>query len=100
MANGNGDVLRQWWPMIAAAFLVAVSWGTMQSQVNTLAEEVTEVKKIEADQQRQDVTERLKVRSLEERQKSIQDDVEEIKQEQKEQGKKLDKILEKLNESD
>ena len=80
---------------------IVIDFGTsLPGSTRALAEEVAEVKDAATAAQDRDINERLKVRTLEERQKSIQDDVEEIKQEQKEQSKKLDKILEKLTVSE
>lgn len=98
MANGNGDILRAWWPILIVAAGGLVSWGTLQSQVSEVKKDVTKIEAEQAEDTRENVTERLKVRSLEERQQTIQRDVAEIKEEQKEQSKKLDAILEKLSE--
>lgn len=98
MANGNGDTLRAWWPILVVVAAGFISWGTLQTQVTALADDVEKIEKDQSEDTRQSVTERLKVRSLEERQQTIQRDVEQIKEVQKEQSKKLDAILEKLNE--
>lgn len=98
MANGNGLTFREWVPTLALIIPVAVAWGIMQASVTSLAEDVKKIEKEQTEDTRETVSERLKVRTLEERQQTIQRDVSEIKEEQKEQSKKLDAILEKLNE--
>ena len=100
MANGNGEMVKQWWPMILFFLGLAVTWGSSQSQLQALAEDVAEIKADDNTAHAESRRDQLKVKALETRQEAILQDVQEIKESQKEQSKKLDRIIQKLNESD
>ena len=104
MGNGDTDVstetVRRWLPTLVVAFGLAVSWGTMQTQLDVLADEVKELNdENDVHNQRERGVDR-EVAALKANQEAIKEDVGEIKERQKEQDKKLDKILEELREQD
>lgn len=99
MANGNGEMVKQWWPMILFFLGLAVTWGSSQSQLQALADDVAEIKKEAGADHSASNRDRVKVKALETRQEAILQDVQEIKESQKDQSRKLDRIIEKLNES-
>lgn len=79
---------------------IAVGWGSMHAKVDALAEEIDHVKSDQISGDKDNVTDRLKVKEVATRQEAILQDVAEVKQQLKEQDKKLDKIIEKLSERD
>jgi len=88
MANGRG--IMYYWPVIFLAVTTLVSGGGLLTQVNALADDVEKMEAKEADLEN-------KVTTLATKQDAIKEDIDEIKEEQKEQSRKLDRILEKLN---
>lgn len=100
MANGNGDSVRAWFPLIAMMLGLAVTWGSLQTQVNANEEAV---KKLEEKDDSDDVKhtqDKVKIEVLATKQSAILEDVQEIKEVQKDQSKKLDAIIDKLNQLD
>lgn len=94
MPNGK---LMYYWPVIALAITIVASAGGVLWEVDSLADEIDEVKtKTELVSQKETELEKQVVK-LAVTQDAIKEDVDEIKEEQKEQSKKLDRILEKLN---
>lgn len=71
---------------------LAVTWGSLQSQVQVLAEEVKELKVEDTRAGVEESENKVKVEVLATKQQAILDDVKEIKDEQKEQGEQLDRI--------
>ena len=100
MPNGNMETFRQWLPVMVIMGSIAVGWGSMNTKIDALADEVEHVKKDQSIGDRDDVTDRLKVKEVATRQEAILQDVAEVKEQLKEQDKKLDKIIEKLSERD
>lgn len=104
MGNGDPDVstetVRRWLPTLVVAFGLAVSWGTMQTQLDVLAEEVKELNAEDSAHNRRDNDSNREVAELKATQRAIKEDVEEIKERQKEQNKKLDQILNELRNHD
>lgn len=100
MANGNGEALKSWYPLIAMLIGLAVTWGSLQTQVNAIEEAVKELKETREVANQSATTEKIRVEVLATKQTAILDDVKEIKETQKDQGKKLDQIINKLNQLD
>ena len=100
MANGNGDAIKGWMPVIVVLCGLAVTWGSLQTQVSANEDAIKEIEAEDKVDDADNEKDKIKIEVLATKQSAILDDVGEIKEEQKEQGKKLDKILEKLNESD
>ena len=104
MGNGDIDVstetVRRWLPTLVVAFGLAVSWGTMQTQLDVLADEVKELNNEDTEHNRRERAVDKEVAALKANQEAIKEDVGEIKERQKEQDKKLDKILEELRNND
>ena len=92
MGNGNGETVRAWWPLLAALLACAVTWGSMQSQLAALADEVDEQHQEDVRATQAENANKVKVEVLATKQQAILDDVKEIKDEQKEQGEQLDRI--------
>lgn len=92
MANGNGETIKGWWPVLVMITGLAVTWGSLQSQVQVLAEEVKELKVEDTRAGVEESENKVKVEVLATKQQAILDDVKEIKDEQKEQGEQLDRI--------
>lgn len=90
------ESLRRWMPVLVLACGLAVSWGSFQTQLNVLADEVVELKVEDKDHNDQQVVDQAELAALKANQKAIKEDVQEIKEAQKEQNQKLDKILEEL----
>ncbi len=93
------DSLRRWLPVIIVAGGLAVSWGTFQTQLTVLADEVTELRTADANSGRREAQDKAEVAELKANQRAIKEDIQEIKENQKEQGQKLDKILEELRKN-
>lgn len=100
MSNGNGETIKNWLPLVAMMCGLAVTWGSLQSQVSAHEDKIDKIEKKEAADTRETNLDRLKVAEVATRQEAIQDDVDDIKATLKEQDKKLDKIIEKLNEAE
>lgn len=94
------ETVRRWMPTLVVAFGLAVSWGTMQTQLDVLAEEVQELSDENNVHNQRERTVDKEVAALKANQEAIKEDVGEIKEAQKEQDKKLDKILEELRKID
>ena len=94
--NMNGETLRKWLPAIIVAMGLAASWGTFQTQLDVMADEVAELKEDANDHDTREANQTVEVEVLKANQESIKDDVAEIKESVKEQDKKLDKILDEL----
>lgn len=100
MANGNGETIRAWWPALVMMMGLAVTWGSLQTQVSANEQAVNELKKEDAADDANRTTDKVKIEVLATKQSAILEDVQEIKESQKEQSKKLDAIIDKLNEID
>ena len=98
MSESNGETLRRWLPALFVAFGLAVSWGSIQTQLSVMAEEVSELKEEDADHNTRERVDKAELAAVKATQQSIKEDVEEIKETQKEQDKKLDKILDELRQ--
>ena len=101
MGNGdmNGEAIRKWLPTFLVALGLAVTWGSTQTQLDVLADEVQELNdENDTHNQRERGVDR-EVAALKANQEAIKEDVEEIKETQKEQDKKLDKILEEIRKN-
>lgn len=99
MANGNGEAIRSWWPVIIVLAGMAIAWGSMQSQVQVLAEEVKELSDADKAHDAKEAEGTTKVEVLTTKQNAILEDVNEIKetqekirQTQEQQGRQLDRI--------
>ena len=90
------DSLRRWMPVIVLVCGLAVTWGSVQTQLNVMAQEVVELRGEDKDQKNQEVIDQAEISALKATQRAIKEDVEDIKEAQKEQNQKLDKILEEL----
>lgn len=98
MANGNGETIMKIWPIAVVALGLAVTWGTSQTQLSVLAEEVKELQEDQAKHDAKEARDSTEVEVLKANQRAIKEDVEEIKEIQKEQDKKLDQILDELRD--
>lgn len=99
MANGNGETIMKIWPILVVALGLAVSWGTSQTQLSVLADEVESLKKSDTLHNAKEARDSTEVEVLKANQQSIKEDIKEIKEAQKEQDKKLDQILRELREN-
>ncbi len=91
----NGVV--RYWQIIVAATLIISAAAVNQFQTAALADEVKEIeRKVEKIDEEEQLA-KLKIVAIEKDVEATKNDVKEIKEEQKEQGKKLDRILEKLD---
>ena len=93
-------MVRRWLPAILVAFGLAVSWGSFQTQLDVMAEEVAELKSGDRGHDATDAQTQIEIEVLKTNQKAIKEDVEDIKQEQrefkKETNEKLNEILDEL----
>jgi len=100
VANGNGDTIRSWWPVLVMMMGLAVTWGSLQTRVNANEKAVNDIQKEDAADDAQRTTDKVKIEVLATKQSAILEDVQEIKETQKDQSKKLDAIINKLNQLD
>lgn len=96
MANGEMDSFRRWVPVIVLVCGLAVSWGTFQTQLSVLADDVTELKEEDDAHNDREALDKAELAAVKANQQAIKEDVKEIKERQKDQDKKLDKILDEL----
>lgn len=94
--NMNGETVRRWLPAMIVGFGLAVSWGSFQTQLDVMADEVSELKADNSEHDNREADQNVQVEVLKTNQESIKSDIEEIKEAVKEQDKKLDKILDEL----
>ena len=99
MPNGNGETIRSWWPVIIVLAGMAIAWGSMQSQVQVLADEGKELSDADKKHDAKEARDTTKVEVLSTKQEAILEDVKEIKetqdkirQTQEQQGRQLDRI--------
>ena len=90
------SLLRGWIPLIVILASLAVAWGSMQTQLDVLADEVEELSDEDSEHNRREAVVDREVAALRANQEAIKEDVKEIKERQKDQDKKLDKILDEL----
>ena len=100
MANGNVEHIRNWLPLVAMMCGLAVTWGSLQTQVSAHEDDLEELRANEKVHDDKETVDTIKIEVLSTKQTAILDDVAEIKGQLKEQDKKLDKIIDKLNESE
>ena len=98
----NGDDVRngviRYWQVFTVIGVFLVGWGTLKTEVSGLQQAVADEKQTAREQtEKQNNVEKSIVR-IETKQERIRQDVDEIKESQKAQSKKLDEILRKLNE--
>ena len=96
MANGNGETIMKVWPILVVALGLAATYGSSQTQLNTLADEVETLKESDNKHNAKEAKDSTEVEVLKANQEAIKDDIEEIKEVQKDQDKKLDKILDEI----
>lgn len=96
MANGNGETIMKFWPILIVAFGLAVSWGSSQTQLSALAQEVDNLKKADVRHDAKEAADSTEVQVLKANQQTIKEDIRDIKETQKEQSKKLNEILAEL----
>lgn len=96
MANGNGETIMKVWPILVVALGLAATYGSSQTQLNTLADEVETLKESDTKHNAKEAKDSTEVEVLKANQEAIKDDIEEIKEVQKDQDKKLDKILDEI----
>lgn len=89
----NGDEIKSWIPLMVMLLGLAVTWGSLQTQVSAQEDRINKIEDTEGEKNRTRNTDRLKVAEVATRQEAIQDDVKEIKQ-------KVEQILEKLDKSE
>lgn len=98
--NMNGETIRRWLPAILVAMGLAVSWGSIQTQLDVMADEVSELKSDDRDHDTVDAETAVEIEVLKTNQEVIKEDVEDIKEEQrafkKETNEKLNQILDEL----
>ena len=94
----NGDALRNWWPILTVAAAMLISWGSTQNQLAAMAEDIEEQKVEDARSAAAETATKVKVEVLATKQQVILDDVQEIKEEQKQQGRQLDRIEQLLRQ--
>jgi hypothetical protein len=99
VANDNKEGIHLWWPVIVVLTSMAIAWGSMQSQVQVLADEVKELSEEEKKHDAKEAADSTKVEVLTTKQEAILEDVGEIKEtqkgikaEQEKQGRQLDRI--------
>lgn len=100
METSKENPIVRYWQLIVVMVPLVFGGGSLYFQVNAMADELADAKAEEERKEvRRDITER-KLTAIDERQKALTEDVQELKDSVKEQDKKLDKIIEKLNELD
>ena len=98
----SGDELKngviRYWQVIVVVGLGLIGWGSLHTKVSAL-ETAVAYEKTESKEQgnKQGETEKAIVR-IETRQESMRRDVDGIREEQREQSRKLDEILRKLSQ--
>ena len=98
METTKENPLVRHWQLIVVLISLGVAAGSMQFQVNALAQEVSEQNNEIDDIEDSEAQTKTDVATIKVEVEAIKDDVGEIKDELKEQDKKLDRILEKLSE--
>ena len=97
----NGDLKNgfiRYWQLAVVIVGMAAGYGALKADVNNLHNVVTQQQIDSKDEQaKSHETDKTIVR-IDTTQKQLVKDVDEIKEEQKDQSKKLDKILEKLSD--
>lgn len=83
-------------PVVILVCGLAVSWGTFQTQLSVLADDVTELKNEDNAHDKRAAVDKAELIAVKANQQAIKEDVEEIKERLKEQNQKLDKILDEL----
>lgn len=103
-AQESTEMVRRWLPALLVAFGLAASWGSFQTQLDVMADEIADIKAKGAGRDDKDSASEVQVEVLKSNQQAIKDDIEEIKKDQKEfqkeTNKKLDEILKEIRQRD
>ena len=90
--------VARYWQAIIVMVGIILAWGNLQYDVAALQQAMADEKVTTSSQDKKQNEVEKAIVKIETTQKAMQEDVGEIKAEQKEQSDKLDKIIEKLSE--